>query len=93
MADLHFFAPWDFERFCGNKYNLDMKDADRNWGCGQGVAYDFRKRFNSATFQKKFKLEKHRIDKFLEWLDFAVLAFNQSEYCGANMVYKITRGE
>ena len=92
LADLHFFTPDTFKGFCTvYEYDLSFESVDQDWGAGERTITDYNKRFKSALFNSKFKLNENRIDLFLNWLSDAVKHFEPSEYSGANVVYKITK--
>jgi len=94
LADKHFLAPWDFQDFCKDYgYGLIMKTCDQNWGSGDKATIDYRRRFKSGLFKSKISVTDEGIERFLSWFRVANQSFTQSDKTGANMVYKIIRGE
>lgn len=90
-TDLHQLNVWEFKEYCRKRgYKLTYKSEDRDWGCHYKMIKDFDKRLRNALSDIG-KYDKEKVDRFLEWLKNTFQYTYQMGYCGATMIYKITR--
>jgi SAM-dependent methyltransferase len=90
LSDLHFLCPFDFEVFATEHgCELEMKSSDLDWGGGERLLIDFRKRLPNAL--RDAGLDTSGVDRFLTWLARALPYQPPHEHAGANMVYKLTK--
>lgn len=85
LTDVHFLCPFDFEGFAKE---LDMKmeylTIDQDWGGGQKLIQDFKKRLPNAFRDKGMEAN---VDRFMEWLEKAVQYPLISDFSGAIAIY------
>ncbi|MHA1368343.1 MAG: class I SAM-dependent methyltransferase [Promethearchaeota archaeon] len=90
LSDLHFLCPFDFEAFAAqNHCSIEMKPSDLDWGAGERLLIDFRKRLPNAL--RDAGMDNSGVDRLLAWLAKALSYQALNNYSGANMVYKIQR--
>jgi SAM-dependent methyltransferase len=90
LSDLHFLAPADFEAFARERgCTLQTASADQDWGGGERLLIDFRRRLPNAL--RDAKLDASRVDRLLQWLAKTLPYQAVHEYSGANLVYKLTK--
>ncbi len=94
-TDLHHLHPWDFEKFCkANGYSLTKSNCDYDWGWGERMMVDFRKRIPLAIRDGAFIEDamEQRENEFLDWLDQAKdwwKILPTEAPLGANIIYHI----
>lgn len=89
LTDLHFLCPFDFQEFAKkNRYDVEIKSTDQDWGAGDRLLIDFRKRLPNAL--RDAGMDTSRVDRLLEWLAKAAPHFYRDDFTGANVVYKFT---
>lgn len=90
LSDLHFLCPFDFEEFATQHgLQLETESSDLDWGGGERLLVDFRKRLPNAL--RDAGLDGSGVNDLLAWLGKALPYQAPHEYAGANMVYKLTR--
>lgn len=90
LSDLHYLCPFDFEQFAKEKrYKLEMKTTDQDWGSGERLLYDFKKRLPNALRDAGLKTEN--VNQFLIWLEKALPYQPVNEFTGATMIYKLLK--
>jgi 2-polyprenyl-3-methyl-5-hydroxy-6-metoxy-1,4-benzoquinol methylase len=90
LSDLHFLGPYDFEAFARERgLRLWMKTCDVDWGGGERLLIDFRKRLPNVL--RDAGLDGAGVDGLLEWLAKALPYQAPHDYAGANMVYLLNR--
>lgn len=85
LTDVNFLCPFDFEDFARE---LDMKmeflTIEQDWGCGQKLIRDFKKRLPNACRDKGMEAN---VDTFIRWLEKAVRYPLISDFSGAIAIY------
>ncbi len=90
LSDLHSLCPFDFEEFAKQqKCSIEMKATDLDWGGGERLLKDFKKRLPNAL--RDAGMDPSGVDRLLAWLSKALPYQAYNDYAGANMVYKIER--
>lgn len=90
LSDLHFLGPADFEEFARARgCALEMKSCDQDWGGGERLLVDFRKRLPNAL--RDAGMDVSGVDRLMAWLARALPYQPTNEYSGANIVYKLTK--
>ncbi|MDD4869632.1 MAG: class I SAM-dependent methyltransferase [Kiritimatiellae bacterium] len=90
LSDLHFLCPADFEEFAkAHGYDLVMKSCDQDWGGGERLLVDFRKRLPNAL--RDAGMDASGVDHLMAWLARTLPYQPTHEYSGANIVYKLTK--
>lgn len=88
LTDVHYLCPFDLEIFAeklGGK--LTYRSSDQDWGHGERLIIDFKKRLVNALRDAGMK---GNIDKLLIWLTKTLPYKNYTDFSGANIVYTIT---
>ncbi|MCX6721584.1 MAG: class I SAM-dependent methyltransferase [Candidatus Staskawiczbacteria bacterium] len=89
LTDLHFFLPSDFENFCRkNKYQLEYKSVEQDWGSGGKLLLDYNKRLRNALKDKDMKGD---VDRLLSWIKKIIKYQQCNNDTGAIIVYKIKK--
>ena len=86
-SDLHFLCPFDFEEYTerlGGR--LTYRTCFQDWGHGERLIIDFKKRLTNALKDAGMKGD---VDRFLAWLKKTVPYRNYTDFSGANIVYTI----
>lgn len=87
LADLHFILPSDMEAWAEKLgYDIEYKSVDQDWGHGERLIEDFKKRL-----PKVFKDIEADIPKFMAWLEKTLPYTNYTEDSGATIVYNLRR--
>ena len=90
LTDLHFICPFDMEEFCARKgYKLQYKSIHQDWGSGETMIRDFKKRLVNAL--RDADMENDKVEDLLEWMYKANQYFQTSDSTGAIVVYRITK--
>lgn len=90
LTDLHFLCPFDFENFAKqNNLALDFRSTDQDWGSGERLLIDFKKRLPNAL--RDAGMDGSKVEKLLEWLDKASKCYHLDECSGATVAYKIAK--
>ena len=90
LTDLHFLCPFDFERYAReNNLWLELRSIDSEKGSGERLVVDFQKRLPNAL--KDAGMDNSKVDLFLEWLSHATQYFQNDEFSGATVAYKLSR--
>jgi len=90
LTDLHFICPFDMEEFCHKHgYELEYKSIHQDWGSGDTMIRDFRKRLVNALSDAGMDYSK--VEDLLEWMYKANQHFQTSDVTGAIVVYKVTK--
>ena len=88
LTDLHFLGPWQFEEFAKSmNMKLEMKSCSFDWGHGQHLIRDYKKRLPNALNDSG--MSSKNVDKLLEWLEKSSRFDNPHMYSGAMMIYKL----
>jgi SAM-dependent methyltransferase len=88
LTDIHFICPFDFENFAKKiRYNLELRSTDHDWGSGERLLVDFRKRLPNAL--RDAGMDNTKVDHFLEWLEQATRYQLNDEFNGATVAYKL----
>jgi SAM-dependent methyltransferase len=89
LTDIHFLCPFDVMEFAEKrKLSVTVRSSDQDWGSGQRLLIDFRKRLPNALRDAGMKADN--VDRLLEWLRKAAPFHVGSDFTGANVVYKFT---
>jgi 2-polyprenyl-3-methyl-5-hydroxy-6-metoxy-1,4-benzoquinol methylase len=74
LADLHYLSPMDFEEWA-NVLGMELvwSTVDHEWGGGQKMVEDFKKRLPNVTRDAGWKVPQEQIDEFLSWLEKCVV--------------------
>ncbi len=84
-SDVHFLCPFDFEEFSEKlDANLTYKSSDLDWGHGERLIIDFKKRLVNALRDAGMK---GNVDKLIFWLKKTIPYKNYDDFSGANIVY------
>ena len=90
LTDLHFICPFDMEEFCQkNGYGLVYKSIHQDWGSGETMIRDYKKRLVNAL--RDAGMDNSKVEDLLEWMYKANHYFQTSESTGAIVVYKVTK--
>jgi SAM-dependent methyltransferase len=90
LSDLHFLCPFDFERFADELNSpLTVKSTDQDWGAGKRLLLDFQKRLPNALADAG--LPTSGVPRLLEWLSHATPYFNEDDYSGVNVAYRLDK--
>ncbi len=89
LADLHYLTPVEFEEFAKKlKMSLTWKTFDHDWGHGERMITDLKKRLPNVLRDAKLPNKQANIDKFIDWLEKHVLSFDhESKFSGATGIY------
>ena len=88
LSDLHFLCPFDFEGFAvGLGARLSYESVDQDWGHGEKLIIDFRKRLVNAL--RDAGMDNSNVDVFLDWLGKTTGFATYSQRTGANIVYRL----
>jgi len=91
-TDLHFINPWDMEKFCKGRYELEMSSIDYPWGYGEKMVRDLEKRIPLALQDGKLKpIQPKDLESFLAWLEFCGAYIINSSMNGAVGIYRISK--
>ena len=93
LTDLHFLHPWDFWEFKEKwGYGLDIKCCDIDWGLGNRLIEDFKKRLPKALADGGFPGKEIQVQKLLNFLK-NVQNWTEAEgpTAGATIAYKLFR--
>lgn len=86
LADLHFILPSEMEAWAEKLgYDIEYKSVDQDWGHGERLIEDFKKRLPKAI-----NIEAD-IPKFMAWLEKTLPYQNYTESSGATIVYNLRR--
>ena len=85
LTDLHFFTPDDFYEFA-NQHDLKctIGTIDSDWGCGDRLVYDFKKRLPNALRDRG--LENNGAEKIVRFIEKTIKYVPRNEYSGAIQV-------
>lgn len=87
LADLHFILPSEMEAWAEKLgYDIEYKSVDQDWGHGERLIEDFKKRLPNV-----FKDIEADIPKFMAWLEKTLPYHNYTEDSGATIVYNLRR--
>lgn len=90
LTDLHYLCPFDFEEFAKEyKYNVNYEATDHDWGSGARTIIDFKKRLVNAL--RDAGMDNSKVEKFLIWLNKAVVYYDEKPWSGATVAYKISK--
>jgi SAM-dependent methyltransferase len=90
LTDLHFLCPFDFENFAEqNNLALELRSTDQDWGSGERLLIDFKKRLPNAL--RDAGMDSSKVEKLLVWLEKASQYHHLDECSGATVAYKITK--
>ena len=90
LTDLHFICPFDMEEFCNkNGYQLKYKSIHQDWGSGETMIRDFKKRLVNAL--NDADMDNSKVDDLLEWMYKANQEFQTSDSTGAIVIYEISK--
>lgn len=88
LTDLHFICPFDMEEWAselGGKLNYESVDQD--WGHGQRLLTDYKKRLKNALEDKGLKAD---VPSFIKWLEKTLDYRVDTGFSGATIIYKLT---
>lgn len=89
LTDIHFLCPFDMMEFAGKRgLAVEVKSTDQDWGAGQRLLVDFRKRLPNAL--RDAGMETRNVTRLIAWLEKAAPFHVQSDFSGVNVVYKFT---
>jgi SAM-dependent methyltransferase len=88
-TDLHYLHPWDFERFCEGRYELNYVTTDYNWGEGDKMIKDLRQRIPLALRDGKIPYDEAKFTRFMDWFIYTQIDINHVRGQGAVAVYRI----
>jgi SAM-dependent methyltransferase len=90
LTDIHFLCPFNFEDFARSKgYDLEFRSTDQDWGAGERLLLDFKKRLPNAL--RDAGLDSSKVAALLAWLEKTTRYQTQTEYSGATIAYKIRK--
>jgi len=90
LSDLHFLLPSDFEAFSEkHHFSLEMSSIQKEWGCGNQLLVDYKKRLPNALHDAHMKTDN--IPIFLETLEKMLKYETPHELSGANMLYNMVK--
>jgi len=90
LSDLHFFSPTDVEKYAQeNNLQARIGTFDADWGCGERLLDDFKKRLPNALRDAGMKTDK--VDKLIDWLADASAYYTPNEFSGASMICAFSR--
>jgi len=87
LTDVHFLCPFDFEDFAGELgMTIEYVTIDQDWGCGEKLIQDFKKRLPNAFRDKGMEAD---VGKFIGWLEKAIQYPLTSDFSGATAIYHL----
>jgi len=89
LADLHYLTPLNFEEW-GKELGmtLEWSTVDHEWGGGQKMVEDFKKRLPNVARDAEWNIPQKQIDEFLEWIEnYSVPFLGNAKHEGAVGVY------
>jgi len=90
LTDLHFLDIEDFKEYCNlNNLNVTWHSIHNDWGCGDGLVKDYRKRLNNAL--RDANLTTDHVENLLSWVSKSSKYFVKTNDSGAVVIYKIMR--
>lgn len=90
LTDLHFLCPFDFENYAeANGLTLELRSTDQEKGSGERLVIDLQKRLRNAL--KDAGMDNSKVDRLLEWVAQAAQYYQQDEFSGATVAYKLSR--
>lgn len=88
LSDVHFLCPFDYEEFAKQLgANITYTSVDQDWGHGDRLIVDFRKRLTNAMGDKDLPAN---VDRLLDWLNKTIPYASHTEFSGANIIYELT---
>lgn len=91
LSDLHAINPFDMVAWCkDNGYTCEYRSCHHDWAAGKTMLADYEKRLPNAL--RDAGLDTSRVDSLLDWLRQAGQYYVPTDWSGATVVYKITRG-
>jgi len=90
-SDVHFLCPFDFEKFAAKlDAQLTYKSCFQDWGHGERLIIDFKKRLKNALRDAGMK---GHVEKLISWLKKTLPYKNYTDFSGANIVYILSFGK
>ena len=85
LTDVVFLCPFDFEDFA-KELGMKMRfiTIEQDWGCGQRLIQDFKKRLPNACRDRGMEAN---VDRFIAWLEKAIRYPLISDFSGALAIY------
>lgn len=70
LADIHYFTPIEFQKWASKLgMNLSWKTIEQEWGHGDKMITDFKKRLPPVLASTGVEIKKDAIASFVEWLE------------------------
>lgn len=87
-SDVHFLCPFDFEEFSEKLgANLTYKSSDQDWGHGEKLIIDFKKRLVNALRDAGMK---GNVERLMTWLNKTLPYKNYTDFSGAVIIYTLS---
>lgn len=89
LADLHYLTPVDFEEWAGALgMKLSWHTVDYDWGAGEKMVGDFRRRIPNILRDSRLPYDNKRIDDFMNWVEKRVIKLEcPHKFSGAIGIY------